>query len=71
MSSIAFVIFLVDCTDLIRRRKIRSCPPATAPPFSLVRYLDYFVETAKLFTNDFIAASNEFVSGSALVSRIA
>ena len=36
MSSIAFVILRVDCTDLIRRRRIRSCPPAIAPPFSLV-----------------------------------
>jgi len=35
MSSIAFVILRVDCTDLIRRRRILSCPPAIAPPFSL------------------------------------
>src|SRR5664280_1442777 len=34
MSSIALVIFLVACTDLIRRRRIRSCPPAMVPPSS-------------------------------------
>src|SRR5687767_4675565 len=28
MSSIAFVIFFVLCTDLIRRRRMRSAPPA-------------------------------------------
>src|SRR6185503_5965006 len=30
MSSIALVIFLVDCTDLMRRRRTRSAPPATS-----------------------------------------
>src|SRR5687767_3659429 len=28
MSSIAFVIFFVLCTDLMRRRRMRSAPPA-------------------------------------------
>src|SRR3546814_14641881 len=30
MSSMARVIFLVDCTDLMRRRRTRSLPPATS-----------------------------------------
>ena len=61
MSSIALVIFLVDCTLRIRRRRMRSWPPAMDQSTFPV---------SKLSPNALSAESMSDSSGSALVERM-
>ena len=61
MSSIALVIFLVDCTLRIRRRRMRSWPPA-------MDQSTFPVSKVSLKADSAFSISSS--SGSALVSRM-